>query len=335
MVTIKDIARKASVSPATVSRVINSRGWVSEEKEKRILAAINELDYKPSQAARSLRTGVRNLLGVLISNPFGSLYDDIYFTHVIRGFGHIAENQGFSLILSNLTGGELPPIIASKVVDGVVIGGHIVNTRLIERLLDLGIKIVILGKHGSSLDVPRVTQDNYTGMYNGVKHLISQGHKDIGIVVGTMEFYANQDKFSGYKDALKDAGIAFRDEYAIIQPKGVSSNHGYNGFNTLLNRENQPSAVVAADGSILYGVYQAYLELNSAHSVNTEILGWEETGDSLFRFNFPRICVDAVRVGEMLGEVLVNLVSNKEFSRYQNIIPCVQTKSLRERSDSV
>lgn len=328
MPTIKDIAKAARVSPSTVSRVLNNRGWVSDENTRRVLEAVRELDFRPNAMAQGLRTGVKGLLGVLIANPYGTLYDDAYFNRVIRGFGHVAEENGFSLVLSSIHDEKVPSMITRNFIDGVMVAGHIVSPKLISELKSLGLKMIILGKHALDIKVPRMIIDNAQGVFNGVQYLLAKGHQRIGIVIGPAELYSTQDRLLGYQTALAAAGIPVQKEYIAIQSAEKDQPPGYRGVQQLMSLPDPPTAIIAGDNWVLFGAYQCCLEYQLQHQRDIELLGWgeienvERTG-----FNYTAVKVHDYEVGTKLCRMLVDLVLNNAELSEETVVPEIVMKS--------
>ncbi len=330
MPTIKDIAEAAKVAPSTVSRVLNNRGWVSDEKVRQVLQAIKELNFKPNSMARSLRTGIKGLLGVLIANPYGTLYDDAFFNRIIRGFGHMAEENGFSLVLTSIHEPKIPAMILNGLVDGVVIGGHIVDEKLIDSLIGLDLKMVILGKHALGRNVSRVITDNTTGMYEGTKYLLAKGHQEIGIITGPQLLYSTLDRIEGYRRALLEAGIVFHEKYIMTQPTNYIENpqHGYFSTKQLLSLPAPPSAIIASDSRSLFGAYQACMEYRMQCERQVEFLGWGEIeSPEYLKLDFATIKFDEYDIGKRLAKILIDLVLKSTEMTVETMVPVIKPSS--------
>jgi DNA-binding LacI/PurR family transcriptional regulator len=208
MPTIKEVARRAGVSVGTASHVLNGQVPVSEKLRKRVEAAIAELDYHPSQVARSLSTRRTHTLGMVIpdiANPF--------FPQVIRGVESVVTKSGFSLITFNTDDQlqrekEALTILRSRRVDGIllVIAPGRRNNSHIASVIDDGIVVVCLDRVPSvSLDC--VSADNFSGSRDAIRHLIAMGHRDIAIVTGPLSLKNALDRLRGYKTAFAEAGL--------------------------------------------------------------------------------------------------------------------------------
>ncbi len=210
MPTIKELARRAGVSVGTASHVLNGRVPVSKELRKRVEAAIAELDYHPSQVARSLSIRRTHTLGMVIpdiANPF--------FPQMIRGVESVVTKFGFSLITFN-TDDQLQrekdtlAVLRSRRVDGIllVISPGRRDNAHIARVMDAGIPVVCLDRlPNGRLGLDCVSADNFSGSREAVRHLIATGHRDIAIVTGPLTLKNALDRLRGYKAAFAEAGF--------------------------------------------------------------------------------------------------------------------------------
>ena len=205
MSTIQDVAKHAGVSISTVSRVLNGRGKVKAEVVANVQAAIRELNYTPSRAARSLRMQQSRIIGLLISdiqNPF--------FTVLIRGIEDVAQQNGYSLILCNSDENEqkerqyIEVLCAEHVAGAIIVPTH-ENQRSVRIFHQHNIPVVAVDRKVPRLDA--VLVDNRRGAYEAVSHLIANGYRRIGIVTGPTTTTTGRERLEGYNQALREAGI--------------------------------------------------------------------------------------------------------------------------------
>lgn len=210
MPTIKEVAKRAGVSVGTASHVLNGNVPVSEELRKRVEKAIAELDYHPSQVARSLSIRRTHTFGMVIpdiANPF--------FPQIIRGVESVVTKSGFSLITFNTDDQlqrekEALTILRSRRVDGILLviaPGRRDNSH-IARAIDAGIPVVCLDRQPPGrLTLDCVSAANFSGSRDAVRHLIAMGHRDIAIVTGPLSLKNALDRLKGYKAAFAEAGL--------------------------------------------------------------------------------------------------------------------------------
>jgi LacI family transcriptional regulator len=253
--TINDVAKRAGVSPVTVSRVINNAGNVSAATREKVKWAIEELGYVPSVAARSLRSKRTRSLALIVPD-----ITNAFWTTVARGVEDAAQSSDYSVFLYNTD--EDPSkqlrcldVIASQRVDGVIIAPYDSDVRNLSRLRNHNIPTVLIDRHIEGWDVDSVRSDSVSGARALVQHLINLGHKRIAMISGPMNTSTAEDRVTGYRLALTEAGISpdprliKRGEYRAISGEHLTYQ--------LLNEELSPTAVFAANNAIAMGVIDA------------------------------------------------------------------------------
>src|SRR5436190_4872451 len=207
--TIRDVARLSGVSPMTVSRVINESARVSPETRPRVEQAIAQLGYVPSRLARGLsrqRTGTIAVIVPDVANPF--------FTLIVRAAEEVARRADYRVILCDTRADlaverdAIGEMLAQR-VEGIVIAP--VNDRSaphLRRLDRFGVPFVLIDRTVEGVDADAVLGDSFAGAQQLIEHLISLGHRRIGMVVETDEVSTARDRRRGYAAALAGAGIA-------------------------------------------------------------------------------------------------------------------------------
>jgi len=209
-VQIKDVARRAEVSSATVSRVLNSDHGVSDSRRTRVEAAIRELGYRPNRVARSLRRQYTDTIGVVVSD-----IENPHFTQAVRVIEDAAFGQGYRVLLCNTD--ETPAkqssyleMLAAERVLGVVLAPADPNDPTITHLLDQGIPIVAFDREAADPRADAVTADNLTAGRRATEHLLELGHTSIGFVAGRPDIQTGIDRLRGYELAMDQRGLAVR-----------------------------------------------------------------------------------------------------------------------------
>jgi len=257
---LADVARRAGVSTASVSRVLADKPHVSDDVRQRVLAAVNELSFRPSRLARSLRVQRSHVLGLIISdiqNPF--------FTAIVRAIEDIAYQHQYTLVLCNAD--EDPDkealyinlMIAEKVA-GVIISPTQETATSCQRLAHVGIPMVAIDRRVSDLPVDTVVVDNLNAACEIVSHLIADGHRRIGAVVGTPIATTGHERRDGYLRALQLHGIP--PEAALLRSGLPTIATGYRLVNELLDLPNPPTALFAGNNLLTIGALKAIHEHN-------------------------------------------------------------------------
>jgi LacI family transcriptional regulator len=252
---MKDVAKRAGVSPSTVSHVINETRFVSQELRDRVLRAMRELNYQPSTVARSLRTKKTHVVALVIpdiTNP--------YFPEVARGVQDVAEENEYSIILCNtdrMRGRELRFLKAlrGQWVDGLILNPSEVTSRDLQDLQNAQIPVVLIGSQIDHPDLDVVMVDNIQGAYDAVSHLIDLGHHRIGLVGGSRAASSGEQRFQGYIRALTDHDISIDEE--IITEGRFTREGGYESMKRLLALQSPPTAVFASSDVMAIGALMA------------------------------------------------------------------------------
>ena len=251
MATARDIARAAGVSTSTVSHVLNGTRWVSPELRQRVLAMADELRYEPDALARSLRARRSNTVGLLISdiaNPF--------FTAVVRGIQDVVQARGYALILSNSdedADKELAylRVLTSRRVDGIILAPAGQAHPYLAELARSGSPLVFLDRELPELGVAAAVLDNRGAAIAVVDHLLRLGHRRIGLLVGRRDVTPTEERVSGYRAALEEAGIEF--DEALVASGGSRIAEARRAAEQLLILEPRPSALFVTNNTLAIG----------------------------------------------------------------------------------
>lgn len=273
--TILDIARESGVSKSTVSRVLNGQGHVSEEARKRVLEAVQRLDYTPNGLARGLsgrRTGMVGFVLSDISNPF--------FPEIARGVEDVARSLGYTVFLAN-TDGELEReeeavrLLVERRVDGVIFGSVTEDTRCLPRLAEIGIPFVLAGRSTRDPHLDCVVVDNVTGGRLAAEHLIGLGHSRIAFIGGPPKVLASVERYEGFRQAMRAAGLAedpSRVCWADFRYEG-----GYRQARSLLrSSRRRPTAIFAANDQMAIGAVDAALDLGLRVPEDVAVVGFDD-----------------------------------------------------------
>ncbi|MFN8562829.1 MAG: LacI family DNA-binding transcriptional regulator [Anaerolineae bacterium] len=258
MTTLNDVAKRAGVSPMTVSRVINNSGYIHKKTRERVEQAIAELGYVPNALARSLRFKQTKTLALLISditNPF--------FTTLARGVEDAASEQGFSVILCNTDESrdkeaQYLNVVIQKQVDGVLLVPAVSSVESGKFLQDCGVPFVVLDRRAPGLEVDIVRCDTEIGAYQLTNHLIELGHRRIVALSGPMQVTTAADRIAGYHRALAEAGL---EDFAREYYGGFTVKSGYDLTKRVLASE-EATALLAANNFIVFGALRALKEAN-------------------------------------------------------------------------
>lgn len=316
VISIKDVAELAKVSPSTVSRVINGKNWVKEETRKKVLEVIDALEYVPNGFARSLSKKRTEVIGTVIANPYGSLYTDITFSEIVKGIGEIIDQKGYSLLLSRSDGRytgfrSLPNMVTKRFIDGMILGGYPVEEKYIKALASQNIPLVVIGRYLREGEIFRILVDNIGGGFNATKHLIELGHKKIAIIIGPRTLYAFEDKLKGYIKALEAYEIEV-DESLIIEEQNYRGEGGYNGMKKILSLQPLPTAVFVGDLLMAVGAIKCINEAALKIPDDIAIVGYCDSEIArLMEVPLTTINIDERDIGHNAAKLLLDIIESK------------------------
>ncbi|HUQ98771.1 MAG TPA: LacI family DNA-binding transcriptional regulator [Gemmatimonadaceae bacterium] len=308
MVTIKDVAREANVSVATVSRVLNGSGPVSEDTKRRIHEVAGRMRYVPHGGARSLITSKTDTLGVLLPDLYGE-----FFSEVIRGMDDTAQQHGFHLLISRSHADRNGIDTAMRAMRGRVDGVVAMSPDLdAESLLDVPstIPVVLLCSVSRGNELDSLTIQNCSGARDMVRHLTSLGHTRVAIIKGSPRNYDAAERLRGYRLALKEAGIA--PDASLERDGGFTEQGGYAATLELLELNDRPTAIFAANDSMAIGAMSALRESGVRVPDEMAVAGFDDI--PLARFMDPPLSsvhVPICELGARAVELLVNGVAHK------------------------
>ena len=231
--SIKDVAREAGVSIATVSRVLNDIDVVNEDTKKKVLDAIKKLGYRPNIVARSLKTQRTKTIGILIPDISNQLYPEI-----VRGAEDVSNIYDYNVILCNSDldidkEKEYLRVLKEKMVDGVIYMSSSLSDEILDLINELDLKTVLVETKDKDGLLPSVTIDNVKGCYDSTKLLIDKGLKNIAFI-GTDKDTMNAwgDRYLGYEKAMKEAGLNIDPE--LVYFSSIKVKTGYEGISKFL-----------------------------------------------------------------------------------------------------
>ncbi|GAD15946.1 catabolite control protein A [Lentilactobacillus otakiensis] len=216
-ITIYDVAREASVSMATVSRVVNGNANVKPATRKKVLDVIEKLDYRPNAVARGLASKKTTTVGVIVPDV-----TNMYFAQLARGIDDVATMYKYNIILTNSDSNNEKEVkvlntLLSKQVDGIIFMGNEINGKLREEFKRTKTPIVFAGSVDEEDLYARVNIDYVAAVQEEVKNLIDRGNRRVAFVCGPLEQAINgKFRLKGYKQALKSAGIPY-DEKLVFE----------------------------------------------------------------------------------------------------------------------
>lgn len=273
MITIKDVAREAGVSVATVSRVYSGRDAVSEHTRTRVCAVGARLGYAPHGAAQSLITNRTSTIGVLLPDLHGE-----FFSEVIRGIDQTARRHGYHLLVSSAHQDPEAMEAALRAMRGRVDGMIVMSPDLAAHTqlagLPVRFPIVLLNSADDGRHAGSITIANFDGAYAMVRHLVSLGHRRIATLCGTEGNLDAAERLRGFRAALADAGI---EPDAELELGGDFDEHsGFAAAERVLALDPLPTAVFAANDSMAIGALSAFRQAGLRVPGDIAVAGFDD-----------------------------------------------------------
>lgn len=257
MTTLKEVAERAGVSSATVSKVISNTPYVSAATRERVLRAIDELGYTPNLAGRALASGRTYNIGVIFPFIYTSLFADVQVTTILEGVEAAASERGYNLLISS------PPLpvqdselyrrfVRSRYFDGVIVLENLPDELLSSFVAQHNYPFVTLGHQTAQSCSGSVHLDDYGGAYAAAQHLVALGHRRLGVIgIGPISTFFIGERMRGYRDALTAAGLSMDDMPQVFGAYSIAS--GEEAMEKLLALSPRPTAVLCLNDLMAVG----------------------------------------------------------------------------------
>ncbi len=279
-VTIKDVAKRAGVSPSTVSRVIADHPRISPDTKEKVRAVMDELGYYPNAIARSLVSQTSNSIGVIRSRLTEENFANPFFPAVIQGISSVAHRHRLSLVLSTSKtfeqeDEECLTLLRQRRVDGVILLASHRNDQLIPRLVQDGFPFVLIGRYEGPEEINWVNNNNIADARNAVRYLLDKGHRQIACLDGDPRYVVSADRLLGCREAFAEAGLELPD--GLVEHSEFSVQGGYEATLRLLERKARFSAIFAVDDLVAIGAMQALQERGITVGREVAVVGFNDT----------------------------------------------------------
>jgi DNA-binding LacI/PurR family transcriptional regulator len=279
--TIRDVAREAGVSYATVSRVLNGREWVSPEAVRSVREAIARTGYTANPHARSLATGRSGSIAFLLTEPQHLLFSDPNFSVLLRGVAQALSDRELTLILMIAATPEerirTVAYLSGGHVDGVLLVSPHSGNPLLSQLVRAEVPIVACGRVlGYEQVISSVAADDRSGARDAVEHLIATGARRIATITGPKDLSGGVDRLEGYTDALMSHGIQV--EPSRIAHGDYSRESGAAAMRQLLDQGPDLDAVFAANDAMAAGALTVLREAGRDVPAQVRVVGFDDSG---------------------------------------------------------
>lgn len=316
-ITIKDVANQAGVSVATVSHVINETRYVSPELTERVNEAMEKFDYKPSAIARSLKTERTHTIGLIvsdISNPF--------FSSLLRGAEDFALENHHSLMVCNTDETVAKEklyidVLLQRKIDGLIIAPTGKTDENLIALRERDIPFVFIDRRVQGVQADAVLSDNFEGARVATKHLIDCGHRNIGIILGLKSVSTSEERFEGYRQALRKADLEYDPE--LVQRGQSKVAGGTRAVEDLLSLEFPPTAIFSTNNLMTIGAMQGIQKSEYSCPEGISLVGFDDfEWASTFNPQLTTVAQVPYEIGARAVGLLFNRMQDRS-SDYQEV----------------
>lgn len=275
MATIADVAREANVSVATVSRLINNKGVVSQKTATRVYKAIEKLSYEPNRLARNLRKNESWVILILAPN-----FTNPYYAHILSGISDTAADLGYSALIIN-TADELQreqsalDMLKKHHADGAILMSSEIDSGW---LLDYAnhYPCVQCSEYVPDLDIPHISIDNYTATQEAMEYLIGLGHKKIAMISSENKYISTKLRLDAYLDTLEKHNIVPQDDHVIFASSDYSFKSGKHKAKNLLETATPPTAIFCISDTLALGAITAAKEKGINVPEDLTVIGFDD-----------------------------------------------------------
>jgi DNA-binding LacI/PurR family transcriptional regulator len=310
--TMRDVADRAGVSYQTVSRVINEAAGVAPDTRERVLAAMRELSYRPSLAARSLARKRTETVGLVLPFTVDFTISDAHLLQMVGGVDRGVSECDYSLLLSSPKESE-PALSAfrrlarQRSVDGVLVEVGM-GQEGIRLLADAGYPVVVIGH--TDLDLPSVLPDDENGAYVAMQHLLALGHRRIGLITGPENGPDALDlaaRWTGCRRALADAGLKLDED--LVERGAYAIEPGRAAAAALMDRADPPTALFAFDDSLAIGALQHLREQGVQVPREVSVVGFRDTPTApLLTPALTSVRIFSLELGQRAARTLIGML---------------------------
>lgn len=320
-VTMKDIAKEADVSVATVSHVINRTKHISDDTLNKVLKVIDRYNYVPNSAAKNLRQQSTKTAGLVVSS-----FPDSFVTQMIFGIEERAKEMGYRILLVNTNEDneyeeKTINLLHSKLVDGVILSPTSGDIQYLQKYTNDKFPMVMVNRFDPAItNIPRVTGDNLQLGYDATAHLLRHGHKQIGFIYSFPNVSTTNDRIRGYKKALDQFELPIWEENLIQGYATVKG--GAAAVQQLLSKNKNVTALFVQNDLMTIGAIGKIKELGLRIPEDIAIIGFGDFS-SAHIINPPvtNIVLPPETIGRTAFDVLLNKINNPDYMSHIELPP--------------
>ncbi|WP_144528425.1 LacI family DNA-binding transcriptional regulator [Peribacillus simplex] len=330
-ITIYDVAKEANVSIATVSKVINKNGRISEKTKRKVYRVMEELNYQPSLIASALMGKQTKTVGLFIpdlANPF--------FSELARSIEDRANELGYNVVICNTDysiekENKYISLLQQKSVDGFILASGFEKLKRVEELMNEDIPVAIVARDFPMFPVNAVAVDDFMGGFKATSYLIDLGHKDIGIIA--RDVWSNRERLRGYKEAMEVNGFKIPD-FKFAKDTTIAA--GEEVTNEFLKSKKPPTAIFACNDLLAIGAIQAAKAQNLKVPDHLSVVGFDNTMIAgIVDPPLTTIAQPIQRMGQEVVDLMIKMIKGeKEKARITLLPELVVRESTKEKDNN-
>lgn len=319
MTTVKDVAERAGVSVATVSRVLSGSTHVSEDTRARVLESIHELGYRLDRVARSMRRRQTNLLGFIVST-----IENVFFTEAAHAAEQVARQRGYNLIVCNTD--ENPEqerayldVLDQQLIAGIILAPAPGDAPYLKVYAQGRLPIVLINRFLEHLPFSSIVSDDEEVSRACVSYLVQQGRRRIAAITGLPDVFTTQVRLAGYRRALIEAGLPFDESLLVCGWANLDG--GYAATHQIMAGPNPPDALFVFNNVMVQGAVMALQELNLTWPEPVDVAGFGAFKSArLYRPPLTLIEQPAREMGRRAAELLIAQVEGEVDNTPQHLV---------------
>ena len=318
IINIKDVAKSAGVSIATVSRVMNGLPTVKKENKARVQAAVKKLKFRPNVSAQRLASKSNNAIGLVIPR-YSDIFHSFYALQILQGVGAGVERLKLDLLL-HITNGET--FLNTSALEGVIFSDIIGNEEQVDNVLKIDIPCVIMNYLTKDLPVSCVSIDNFNAAIKAVEYLTKLGHTKIATITGELKSQVAIDRLDGYLRGLEKKKIEKKKNF--IKYGNFGRDSAIRATKELIKMKTPPTAIFAASDEMAVGAIQVLVESGVNEPEDISVIGFD---DNQLALNFSPIALTTIRqplhkMAVTATETLHKIITGKLKGNKRITLPC-------------
>lgn len=318
--TIKDVAKLAGVSPSTVTRVIQNSSAISQKTKDSVRKAMVELNYHPNLNARSLVSSYTQVIGLVLPDDSDIFYQNPFFPTALRGISQVAADHNYAIQISTGKDEEqrleaISQMVYGRRVDGLIFLYSKPDDPLVQLAIQHHFPFLILGKAASPF-ISLVDNDNIQAAFEATSYFIQKGYQNLAFVAGNKELVVSQDRYKGYKKALKTYNIPLDDSKVKFSLGFLLEDSSYKVMKKLMKQK--PDAIVTTDTMVAAGILRYLNEINT----QLPIISFDSVKPKLAIDAY--VDVHAMQLGRVACDTLLQIINDSKENKqicYRRVIP--------------